>query len=263
MSVVQEKSDAIEIENLNKTFKTESGGLNVLNNINLSVKQGEFLSIVGSSGCGKSTLLRIIVGLDRDYVGDILSYGKAVNGPGIDRGMVFQESRLFPWLTVEKNIEFGISKKMSKEEKRKLVYEQLDLVELTNFAKSYPSQLSGGMKQRISIARSLINKPKLLLLDEPFGALDAMTRINMQQEILKIWKKENTTMILVTHDIDEAVYLGDRVVVLSSRPGRIKKIIPVDLSRPRDRSSYDFTRIKSQIYDEFFTKMENPFSYNI
>lgn len=263
MSDTQDKPNAIEIKNLDKTFRTERGELNVLSNINLSVEQGEFLSIVGSSGCGKSTLLRIVVGLDRNYSGSIFSYGRAVDGPGIDRGMVFQESRLFPWLTVEKNIEFGISKKVSKEERKKLVYEQLKLVELTNFAKSYPAQLSGGMKQRISIARSLINKPKLLLLDEPFGALDAMTRINMQQEILKIWKKENTTMILVTHDIDEAVYLGDRVVVLSSRPGRIKKIIPVDLARPRDRSSYDFTHIKSQIYDEFFTKVENPFLYNI
>jgi sulfonate transport system ATP-binding protein len=256
----QENCNAIEIKNLNKNFKLDGGNLNVLEDINLSVKKGEFLSIVGASGCGKSTLLRIIVGLDKDYSGAIFSYGKPVNGPGIDRGMVFQEARLFPWLTVEKNVEFGISEKMSSEEKRELVYKQLELVELTGFARSYPNQLSGGMKQRISIARALINKPKLLLLDEPFGALDAMTRINMQQEILKIWEKENTTMILVTHDIDEAIYLGDRVVVLSKRPGKIKKIIHVNLTRPRDRGNYDFTQIKSEIYDEFFTKVDNPFS---
>jgi len=254
---------AIEIENLNKTFKIDSGELTVLKDINLSVKDGEFLSIVGSSGCGKSTLLRMIVGLDRDYSGTIVSYGEPVGGSAVDRGMIFQESRLFPWLTIEKNIAFGISKKVSNLEKKELVSEQLELVGLSSFAKAYPGQLSGGMKQRISIARALINKPKILLLDEPFGALDAMTRINMQQEILKIWEKEKTTMVLVTHDIDEAVYLGNRVVVLSSRPGCIKKIVPVELSRPRDRSSYDFTYIKGQIYDEFFTKVENPFSYNI
>lgn len=259
----QENYNAIEIKSLNKNFQLDGGNLNVLKDINLSVKKGEFLSIVGASGCGKSTLLRIIVGLDKDYSGTIFSYGKSINGPGIDRGMVFQEARLFPWLTVEKNIEFGISEKMSSEKKRKLVYEQLELVELTGFARSYPDQLSGGMKQRISIARALINKPKLLLLDEPFGALDAMTRINMQQEILKIWEKENTTMILVTHDIDEAIYLGDRVVVLSKRPGKIEKIIHVNLTRPRDRGNYDFARIKSEIYNEFFTKVDNPFSYSI
>lgn len=254
---------AIEIKDLNKTFKIDSGELNVLNDLNLSVDAGEFLSIVGSSGCGKSTLLRMIVGLDKNFSGSILSYGKSIKGAGVDRGMVFQESRLFPWLTVEKNIAFGISKKLSNSEKKELVEEELELVGLRNFAKAYPSQLSGGMKQRISIARALVNKPKLLLLDEPFGALDAMTRINMQQEILKIWEKQKTTMILVTHDIDEAIYLGDRVVVLSSRPGKIKKIVPVNLSRPRDRSSYDFTYVKSEIYNEFFTKVENPFSYTI
>lgn len=258
-----ENYEAVKIENLNKDFKVDNGYLNVLNDISLSVRPGEFLSIVGASGCGKSTLLRTIVGLDTNYKGNIYSYGKPVKGPGIDRGMVFQESRLFPWLTVEKNIEFGISKKLSKKEKKELVNEQLELVELQGFAKSYPEQLSGGMKQRISIARSTLNKPKLLLLDEPFGALDAMTRINMQQEILKIWKRQNTTMILVTHDIDEAIYLGDRVIVLSSRPGKIKRMIKVELSRPRDRGSYDFSRIKSEIYNEFFTKVENPFSYNI
>lgn len=254
---------SIEIQNLSKTFKIDGGNFNVLNNISLSVNQGEFLSIVGSSGCGKSTLLRMIVGLDRNYSGNILSYEESIKGPGVDRGMIFQEARLFPWLTVEKNIAFGLSRRVSNSEKKELVHKQLELVGLTSFAKAYPDQLSGGMKQRISIARALINKPKLLLLDEPFGALDAMTRINMQQEILKIWEKENTTMILVTHDIDEAIYLGDRVIVLSSRPGTIKKIVPVELSRPRDRSGYDFTCIKSKIYDEFFTKVENPFSYNI
>jgi len=261
--VIDKSKNAVEIKNLSKSFKVGSDDLNVLNDINLSVNDGEFLSIIGSSGCGKSTLLRMIVGIDRNFSGSILSYGNPVIGTGVDRGMVFQESRLFPWLTVEKNILFGISKKLSNSEKKELVRVQLELVGLSNFAKAYPSQLSGGMKQRISIARALINKPKLLLLDEPFGALDAMTRINMQQEILKIWEKEKTTMILVTHDIDEAIYLGNRVVVLSSRPGRIKEIVPVELTRPRDRSSHDFTKVKREIYNEFFAKEEKSFLYTI
>ncbi|MBC2582711.1 ABC transporter ATP-binding protein [Clostridium sp. DJ247] len=263
MSLISEAASAINIENLNKNFRIDNGDVNVLNNVNLTVNQGEFLSIVGSSGCGKSTLLRIIAGLERNYSGQIFLGGKHIEGPGVDRGMVFQEARLFPWLTVEDNIAFGLSRNTSKKQKQELVKEHLELIGLSSFAKAYPHQLSGGMQQRISIARALVNKPKVLLLDEPFGALDAMTRINMQQEILRIWEKENTTMILVTHDIDEAIYLGDRVAVMSSRPGKVKKIVPVPLARPRDRSDYDFVKIKREIYGEFFTEVENPFAYII
>jgi sulfonate transport system ATP-binding protein len=177
--------------------------------------------------------------------------------------MVFQESRLFPWLSVEENVAFGLDKHHDAKEKNELVREHLELVGLGDFAKAYPHQLSGGMQQRISIARALVNKPKVLLLDEPFGALDAMTRINMQQEILRIWEKQKTTMILVTHDIDEAIFLGDRVAIMSNRPGTIKKIVPIDLSRPRDRSDYDFTQIRKTIYAEFFAETSRPFIYAI
>lgn len=263
MSFEVESAQALKIENLTKNFKIDTGSVTALSNVNLIVKPGEFLSIVGASGCGKSTLLRIMVGLEKNYDGEILLGDEPIKGPGTDRGMVFQESRLFPWLTVEQNVAFGLSNKTSTADKNELVQEHLELVGLNSFAKAYPHQLSGGMQQRISIARALINKPKVLLLDEPFGALDAMTRINMQQEVLRIWEKEKTTMILVTHDIDEAIYLGDRVVVMSSRPGMVKKIVPVDLSRPRDRSSYDFMQIRKKIYDEFFAQVDRPFVYDI
>ncbi|GIM29780.1 sulfonate ABC transporter ATP-binding protein [Clostridium polyendosporum] len=258
-----ESAQALKIENLTKNFKIDTGSVTALNNVNLTVKSGEFLSIVGASGCGKSTLLRIMVGLEKNYEGKILLGDEPIKGPGTDRGMVFQESRLFPWLTVEQNVAFGLSNKTYTADKNEIVQEHLELVGLNSFAKAYPHQLSGGMQQRISIARALVNKPKVLLLDEPFGALDAMTRINMQQEVLRIWEKEKTTMILVTHDIDEAIYLGDRVVVMSSRPGMVKKIVPVDLPRPRDRSSYDFMQIRKKIYDEFFAQVDRPFVYDI
>ncbi|MEN6508642.1 MAG: ABC transporter ATP-binding protein, partial [Smithella sp.] len=177
-------------------------------------------------------------------------------------GMMFQEHRLLPWLTVEQNVAFGISYGEDAEKKRR-VWEHLKLVGLTQFAGAYPYQLSGGMAQRAAIARAIVNRPRVLLLDEPFGALDALTRIQMQQELLRIREVERTTMILVTHDIDEAVYLGDRIVVLSSRPGTIRKIVPVQLSRPRDRSSYDFVQIRREIYVEFFAEAEKPFAYAI
>lgn len=177
--------------------------------------------------------------------------------------MIFQEARLFPWLNVEQNIEFGISKKITKREKKHLIYKHIELVGLEGFEKAFPNQLSGGMQQRVSIARALVNRPSLLLLDEPFGALDALTRINMQNEVLRIREIEKTTMILVTHDIDEAIYLGDRVVVMSSRPGTIKKNIPIDLPRPRERMTPDFFNIRKEIYFEFFGSSEIPIEYNI
>ncbi|GKU84721.1 ABC transporter ATP-binding protein [Niallia sp. NCCP-28] len=255
--------ELLKIEGLNKEFLIDTGNVKVLNNINLKIKTGEFICIVGASGCGKSTLLRIIAGLEKEYGGEVLVKGEAVAGPGIDRGMVFQESRLYPWLTVEKNIAFGVQDRVSAKEKKRLVEDHIKLVGLNEFSKAYPHQLSGGMQQRASIARALINKPKVLLLDEPFGALDAMTKIHMQEEVLRIWKKEKTTMILVTHDIDEAIYLADRVIVMSSRPGTIKRIVPIDLPRPRDRNSYDFVHIRNAIYNEFFVKEEEPFVYTI
>ncbi|HEY3307933.1 MAG TPA: ABC transporter ATP-binding protein [Desulfuromonadaceae bacterium] len=255
-------STTLDIRNLTKTFNVNGGQVTALQDISLSVKQGEFVSIIGSSGCGKSTLLRIIAGLETDYQGSAEFEGSAINGPGLERGVVFQEHRLFPWLTVRQNVAFGLGKTKSKSDWES-VDEHIDLVGLQGFEHAYPHQLSGGMAQRASIARALANRPQALLFDEPFGALDALTKIQMQQEVLRIWEAEKATMILVTHDIDEAVFLGDRVVIMSNRPGTIKRIVPVELPRPRDRSSYEFTQLRSQIYSEFFRQETKPFVYSI
>ncbi len=250
------------IEKLHKSYHVRTGEVTALQNINLCVEEGEFISIVGSSGCGKSTLLRIIAGLENGFEGSVRLGDRRISGPGLDRGMVFQEHRLLPWMTVEENVSFGLKGGAPGEHER-LVREHLDLVGLSGFAGAHPHQLSGGMAQRAAIARAIVNQPKLLLLDEPFGALDALTKIQMQQEILRIWEMDRTTMLLVTHDIDEAIYLGDRVVVMSSRPGTIKKILPVPLPRPRDRSSYEFVQLRREIYAEFFAEAEKPFAYAI
>lgn len=244
------KNDDIQlaIQGISKDFKIEKGLLHVLDDINIDIQRGEFVSIVGTSGCGKSTLLKMIIGLEHPTSGQILIRDRVVTKPSVDCGMVFQEARLFPWLTVEENIEFGITGDMDKAAKKELVHSHIQLVGLEGFEKALPKQLSGGMQQRVSIARALVNKPDVLLLDEPFGALDALTRINMQNEVLKLWEHEKKTMVLVTHDIDEAIFLSDRIVVLSSRPGRVVDIIPVDLPRPRERSSDDFLRIRGKIF---------------
>ena len=253
--------ERLVIEGLNKTFQSRNGEVEVLNDINLTINQGEFISILGSSGCGKSTLLRIIAGFETDYKGRVLLDGEQINKPSLDKGMVFQDHRLLPWLTVKDNIAFGVPDKQ--QDKDELVKNHLELVGLKGFEDAFPHQLSGGMAQRVAIARALVNKPKILLLDEPFGALDPMTRINMQEEILRIWKQEKITIILVTHDIEEAVYLGDRVVVLTSRPGRIRKISKVEIGRPRDRVNNDFVSEKGKIYHEFFKQVSEPFTYTI
>jgi sulfonate transport system ATP-binding protein len=250
------------IEGLNKSYKVNGGDVIALQGIDLSIHEGEFVSIVGSSGCGKSTLLRIIAGLENGYSGEVKIGGRRIAGPGLDRGMVFQEHRLIPWLTVEQNVAFGLNR-LDNGQRDTVVREHLELVGLVGFAKAFPHQLSGGMSQRVAIARALVHNPQLLLLDEPFGSLDALTKIQMQQEILRIWEVERTTMVLVTHDIDEAIFLGDRVVIMSSRPGTVKKILPVHLPRPRDRSSYDFVQIRKEIYAEFFAEAEKPFAYAI
>lgn len=256
-------AQALSIAGLSKQFTIDAGIVQALSDVNLRVEAGEFISIVGASGCGKSTLLRIIVGLDTVTSGEILLGDQPILKAGVERGMVFQEARLLPWLTVSENIAFGCRGQTAADERRRVVREHIELVGLNGFEQAYPHQLSGGMQQRVSIARALVNRPKVLLLDEPFGALDALTRINMQQEVLRIWETEKTTMILVTHDIDEAVYLGDRVVIMSDRPGTIRKIVPVTLPRPRDRSDYDFVRIRREIYAEFFEQTNKPFAYAI
>lgn len=243
----------LQFNHVGKVFDLKKDSLEVLNDISFEVQEGEFISIVGASGCGKSTLLRLISGLEQASSGQILLEDKPIKGPSEICGMAFQEARLLPWWTVAENIGYGITNKISEAEKKEKIQYYIDLVGLNGFEEALPKQLSGGMQQRVSIARALISDPELLLLDEPFGALDAFTRINMQNEILRIWEHEKKTMILVTHDIDEAVALSDRIIVLSSRPGKIKNIIDVDISRPRDRAGNpDFLYVRKKVYKEFF-----------
>jgi sulfonate transport system ATP-binding protein len=241
----------LKIHGITKTFHAGKRSVKVLRDVSLSVEAGSILCIVGKSGCGKSTLLRIVAGLETIYEGSVTLEGKPLKGPGRDRGVVFQEHRLLPWLNVEGNIAFAL-KGLSKFEARRRVLKYLKRVGLTKCARQYPHQLSGGMAQRVAIARALVNQPKVLLLDEPFGALDALTRIQMQQEILHLWEVEKTTMIMVTHDIDEAIFLGDQIVVMSSGDQTIKKRLTIDLDRPRDRTSPDFMALRKEIMAEFF-----------
>lgn len=249
-------SKSVEIKHVYKTYDLGGQKLNVLEDVNLSIQPGEFISIVGQSGCGKSTLLRQISGLELPTQGEVCLGEKKVTKPSLECGMIFQEARLFPWLNVEKNVRFGLSKNKEKED-RDLVAQNIDLVGLKGFEKALPMQLSGEMQQRCSIARALVNSPSVLLLDEPFGALDAFTKINMQKEILRIWESEHTTMIQVTHDIDEAVYLSDRIVVMGKNPGTIREIIEVDLPRERDRTSADFIRVRKKVFDGIFYTEES------
>jgi sulfonate transport system ATP-binding protein len=243
---------ALSIRGVSKSYRLDGRELRVLEGIDLEVAAGSFTSVVGASGCGKSTLLRLILGLEPEYGGEILLDGKPIRGPGLERGVVFQEHRLFPWLTVEQNVALGLtSSPWSEAEKRELVREQIALVGLRGFESAYPHQLSGGMSQRAAIARALANKPKILLLDEPLGALDALTRLHLQNELHRLWRTEGVTMILVTHDIEEAVFLGQEVLVMDSRPGRIKRRIPVRLSHPRERGHAELSRIKQELMAEF------------
>lgn len=250
------------IHDVNKSFIVNGQSVDVLKDINLEIEEGEFVVIVGHSGCGKSTLLKMIAGLETNDTGELSVDGKEISGPGMARGMIFQEHRLFPWMSIEKNVQLGL-KGLSKEEKRKLSDQYLELVKLSEFKKAYPSQLSGGMSQRAAIARSLVSQPEILLLDEPFGALDALTKIELQEEMLKIRERFHNTMIMVTHDIEEAVYLADRIVVMSARPGRIKDVIKVELGKYRDRGSTDFTYYKKKIFDYFFEEKTDTPEYNI
>ena len=225
--------------------------LEVLTGIDLVVEPGEFVSLVGASGCGKSTILRLIVGLDIEHGGDILLDGRPVTGPGLNRGIVFQEHRLLPWLTIEQNVGLSLAAtNCPAAECARLVRDHINLVGLQGFERAYPHQLSGGMAQRAAIARGLVNQPEILLLDEPFGALDALTRAHLQNELLQIWSCERITMVMVTHDVEEAVFLSDKIVVLAPRPGRIRKIIDIDLPHPRDRGDPRFIALRRQALDE-------------
>jgi sulfonate transport system ATP-binding protein len=243
---------SLQLRKVSKTFDLPRERLPVLDDISLDVAPGEFVCIVGASGCGKSTLLRLIAGLDTQYSGSVVYEGQPVTGPDLSRGIIFQEHRLFPWLTVEQNVQlaFGATS-VPRAEQKERVQEQIQRVGLAGFEKAWPHQISGGMAQRAAIARALINRPKLLLLDEPLGALDALTRLKLQQELQRLWLDVGITMIMVTHDIEEAVFLADRIVAMSVRPGRIKRIVPVPLPHPRERTEARFNEIKHDVLEDF------------
>ncbi|OZB98702.1 ABC transporter ATP-binding protein [Paenibacillus sp. XY044] len=235
----------LDITALSKNFDTAKGRVEALHKVDLNIREGEFITVIGPSGCGKSTLLRIIAGLDGQYSGTVTLGGQKITGPGIDKGFIFQEHRLFPWLTVEKNIAADLS--LHDPEVRRKVDDLIELVKLRGFEKAYPKELSGGMAQRVAIARALLRNPRVLLLDEPFGALDAFTRAHMQDVLLDIWRRNQTTMIFVTHDIDEAVFLANRVVILKPRPGQIKSVVPIDLPYPRKKTTSSFQELRLRV----------------
>ena len=242
---------ALSLSGLAKRFTIGGESRPVLEGINLDVRPGEFVSIVGASGCGKSTLLRLIVGLDADYAGEIRLDGERVTGTSLDRGIVFQDHRLFPWMTLEQNVEVALlGTELHRLRRARIVADHIALVGLKGFEKAWPHQLSGGMAQRAAIARALVTAPRLLLLDEPLGALDALTRVHVQNELQRIWMAQRSTMVMVTHDVEEALYLGDRVIVMSPNPGRIRRIVDVDLPHPRDRRSPLLHRLKDEILAE-------------
>ena len=244
----EKKYNGLVVDHVNKIFETKTRTVEALKDINLHVRSKEFVSLLGTSGCGKSTLLRIIGGLETATDGAVMFKQNEIKGPGADRGMVFQSYTLFPWMTISENIQYGLKqKKVPKKEREEIAMHYVELVGLKGFENLYPKSLSGGMKQRVAIARALANDPDVLLLDEPFGALDTQTRGVMQELLLDVWQKSPKMVIMVTHDIDEAILLADRVVVMSARPGSVKEIIDIDIDRPRDykvRMSKEFMDYK-------------------
>jgi NitT/TauT family transport system ATP-binding protein len=231
---LKERPVILEVKGLGKEFETPTGSVTALKDINFKTHKREFVCVIGPSGCGKSTLIRILAGLETPSSGQMLLDGKEVHGPGPDRGMVFQGYTLFPWLTVKKNVMFGLQMSgHTKETSEEEALQWIDLVGLSKFANSYPHQLSGGMKQRVAIARAPANQPRILLMDEPFGALDAQTRAKMQAYLMEIWKNIDITVLFITHDLDEAIYLADRILVLKAHPGEVQELIEVPVPPPR------------------------------
>jgi NitT/TauT family transport system ATP-binding protein len=244
-------STVLELRGLHKVFPGSRGAAptEALQAVDLQLADGEFVSLVGASGCGKSTLLRIVAGLEPHTAGELLLDGRPITGPGPDRGMVFQQYTLYPWLTAQANIEFAL-RAHPRRERDAIAQEYLDVVGLRQFAGHYPAQLSGGMQQRVAIARALALRPRILLMDEPFGALDAQTRVLMQELLLAIWERDRLSVLFVTHDVDEALLLADRVCVLAARPGRVREIVPVDTPRPRSlaqESDPDWWRMRTHV----------------
>ena len=238
----------LTVNGVTKTFQMGADSVQALRSVNLTIDKGEFVCLIGASGCGKSTLLRIIAGFEQPTSGAVSLYENAITAPGSDRGMVFQDYALFPWMTVRENISFGPRQKgMAKKYVDQITDEYLNMVGLAKFAQRFPQQLSGGMKQRVAIARVLADECEVLLMDEPFGALDALTRESLQQELLDIWARTKVTVIFVTHSVEEAVLLSDRVVVMTAGPGRIEADIAIELARPREVSAIDFNQVRRDI----------------
>ena len=241
----------IVLEEATKVFSSRNGATVAFQDVNLSVDEGELLCVLGPSGCGKSTLLNVVAGLDRLSHGFVTVAGEPVEGPHYTRGMVFQDYALFPWLTVEGNIRFGLDARRYKGDRRGIVADLVALTRLRGFERARPSQLSGGMAQRVALARALANQVEILLMDEPFGALDAFTRMEMQEEIVRIVKAQGVTTVFVTHDIDEALYVGDRVAIMSAHPGELRRVIEVPIAHPRDRVDPQLVRLREEVFTEF------------
>ena len=254
----------IHIENAGKTFVENGIEFTALSEVNLDIEKGEFICLLGPSGCGKSTLLNAIAGFDLVNHGSVQISGKEVTSPSTKNVTIFQNYGLLPWRTVVKNVELGLEAQgIDKKTRREKALEYLRLVRLEDFANNFPRQLSGGMKQRVAIARALAVEPDIIFMDEPFGALDAITRMKLQDDILDICKNEKKTIIFVTHDIDEAVYLADRIVVMTPNPGKVKGVIPVPLHHFRDRTSGDFLLVRDKIFDLLNMKIEENIEYTI
>lgn len=246
----------VNIRDLNKVYKGQKGDVTALQKVNLGIKPNEFVCVIGPSGCGKSTLLNIIAGLESKTYGSIKVDGKEISGPDRNRGVVFQEYALFPWKTVIKNVEFGLKLRgFDKQTRKDKAKEYLELVGLSDFVQSYPKELSGGMKQRVAIARAYANNPEILLMDEPFGALDAQSRVQLQEELLSAWESQRKTCFFITHDVEEAILLGQKIVIMSARPGRIKEIVDVNIPYPRTQEvtkTKDFFEIKNDIWAKVY-----------
>ncbi|WP_203457054.1 ABC transporter ATP-binding protein [Paenibacillus tepidiphilus] len=247
---VEKITGAVSIRGVGRVYADSAGNpMEALRDVHLDIAPGSFVSFIGPSGCGKTTLMRLIAGLDETASGEITLDGKVIDGTHYERGYVFQQANLFPWMSIRQNIAAGLKARKVYRDCRDKPDEYLRMVGLEDFGRMYPHQVSGGMAQRASLARALINEPKVLMLDEPLGALDAFTRMNLQDELLRLWQLRGTTMILVTHDVDEAIYLSDRIIVMSARPGSIKEIVDIDMEHPRDRSAPEFIRLRSRILE--------------